>query len=237
MQRGMDVTVVHLMPTLMERQLDPAAGDLLQQVARGARHQGLHRGQHRGDPRRRTASSGVQLRGRRRDLPADLVVMAVGIRPERRRSRKARRPPLSTAASSSPTPCDLRPRHLSRSANASSIAAMPTVWSRRCSSRRKVVRRPPRRRRHRPPSCTARHARPSSRSPASTCSRPATSPAATDTRGDRAARRRRAASTRSSCCATTSIIGAVLYGDTVDGAWYFQLLRDGADISRHPRAR
>ena len=35
--RGMDVTVVHLMPTLMERQLDPAAGHLLQRAieARG----------------------------------------------------------------------------------------------------------------------------------------------------------------------------------------------------------
>ncbi|MDD5037033.1 MAG: FAD-dependent oxidoreductase, partial [Methylococcaceae bacterium] len=27
------------------------------------------------------------------------------------------------------------------------------------------------------------------------------------------------------------IKGAVLYGDTVDGAWYFQLMREGADIS------
>ena len=27
------------------------------------------------------------------------------------------------------------------------------------------------------------------------------------------------------------IAGAVMYGDTVDGAWYFQLLRDGRDIS------
>jgi len=27
------------------------------------------------------------------------------------------------------------------------------------------------------------------------------------------------------------LIGAVMYGDTVDGAWYFQLLRDGTDIS------
>ncbi len=27
------------------------------------------------------------------------------------------------------------------------------------------------------------------------------------------------------------IVGAVLYGDTVDGAWYFQLLKDGIDIS------
>src|SRR5665213_4279875 len=30
--RGMDVTVLHLMPTLMERQLDPAAAHLLQQA-------------------------------------------------------------------------------------------------------------------------------------------------------------------------------------------------------------
>src|SRR5258708_12873584 len=30
--RGMDVTVLHVMPTLMERQLDPAAGYLLQKA-------------------------------------------------------------------------------------------------------------------------------------------------------------------------------------------------------------
>ena len=28
------------------------------------------------------------------------------------------------------------------------------------------------------------------------------------------------------------IVGAVLYGDTGDGAWYFQMLRDGADVSK-----
>ena len=27
------------------------------------------------------------------------------------------------------------------------------------------------------------------------------------------------------------IVGAVMYGDTVDGAWYFQMLRDGTDVS------
>ena len=31
------------------------------------------------------------------------------------------------------------------------------------------------------------------------------------------------------------LVGAVLYGDTVDGSWYFQLLRDGQDDRRHPR--
>lgn len=27
------------------------------------------------------------------------------------------------------------------------------------------------------------------------------------------------------------ILGAVMYGDTIDGAWYFQLMRDGTDVS------
>jgi nitrite reductase (NADH) large subunit len=27
------------------------------------------------------------------------------------------------------------------------------------------------------------------------------------------------------------LIGVVLYGNTIDGAWYFQLMRDGTDIS------
>jgi nitrite reductase (NADH) large subunit len=26
------------------------------------------------------------------------------------------------------------------------------------------------------------------------------------------------------------LVGAVLYGDTADGAWYFQLMKDGQDI-------
>ena len=30
-------------------------------------------------------------------------------------------------------------------------------------------------------------------------------------------------------------IGACLYGDTVDGSWYFKLLREGRKIRRHPR--
>jgi nitrite reductase (NADH) large subunit len=38
MKRGMQVTVVHVMPTLMERQLDTVAGKLLQQSLAGTRH-------------------------------------------------------------------------------------------------------------------------------------------------------------------------------------------------------
>ena len=76
---GMDVTVVHLMPTLMERQLDVAAGTLLAgdlerrgiKVLTAANTKALL-----GDDRVRA----VQLADGT-ELPADLVVMAVGIRP------------------------------------------------------------------------------------------------------------------------------------------------------------
>ncbi len=77
--RGMAVTVVHLMPTLMERQLDPAAGRLLERAIRGrgiAVVTGATTAAILGDRH----VTGVRLADGR-DLPADLVVMAVGIRP------------------------------------------------------------------------------------------------------------------------------------------------------------
>ena len=78
-QQGMDVTVVHLMPTLMERQLDPEAGALLQAAI-----------ERRGIAVRCGASTAAILGADRvigvrfidgTEIPADLVVMAVGIRP------------------------------------------------------------------------------------------------------------------------------------------------------------
>ena len=78
--RGMQVTVVHLMPTLMERQLDEAAGYLLKTELE-RRGQTIVTG---GD----TAEiveldghvAGVRLKDGR-EFPAQIVVMAVGIRP------------------------------------------------------------------------------------------------------------------------------------------------------------
>ncbi|MEO6041457.1 MAG: nitrite reductase large subunit NirB [Croceibacterium sp.] len=78
--RGMQVTVVHLMPTLMERQLDEAAGWLLkselerrgQAILTGADTEAiLEQDGH---------VAGVRLKDGR-EIAADLVVMAVGIRP------------------------------------------------------------------------------------------------------------------------------------------------------------
>jgi len=81
-ERGMDVTVLHLMGHLMERQLDPAAGYLLRRdlEARGitVRTQAVTKAII-GDGR---AEAVVLEDGT--TLPADLVVMSVGIRPETR---------------------------------------------------------------------------------------------------------------------------------------------------------
>ncbi|WOF44839.1 nitrite reductase large subunit NirB [Sphingopyxis indica] len=77
--RGMKITVLHLMPTLMERQLDEAAGWLLKQALE-ARGQTILTGADTeaivGDGK----VEGVRLKDGTL-IPADLVVMAVGIRP------------------------------------------------------------------------------------------------------------------------------------------------------------
>jgi nitrite reductase (NADH) large subunit len=77
--KGMGVTVIHLMPTLMERQLDPSAGYLLQkaietrgiEVVTQANTKAILGESH---------VTGVELADGR-VITADLVVMAVGIRP------------------------------------------------------------------------------------------------------------------------------------------------------------
>jgi nitrite reductase (NADH) large subunit len=81
MLRGMDVTVVHVMPWLMERQLDDTAGKLLQKSleARGIRFEiGAHTEALIPDKDGRVMA--IRFKDGR-ELPADLVVMAVGIRP------------------------------------------------------------------------------------------------------------------------------------------------------------
>ena len=90
MKRGMQVAVVHVCPTLMERQLDETAGRLLQKSLEdrgmtfliGAQTESLLAG-----PDGRVAAirfkDGVEM-------PADLVVMAVGIRPNTELAEKMR---------------------------------------------------------------------------------------------------------------------------------------------------
>ena len=85
MLRGMQVTVVHIMPWLMERQLDEVAGKLLQRSLEdrglkfliGAQTQALIGDKDDGKAGRVMC---VQFKDGT-EIPADLVVMAAGIRP------------------------------------------------------------------------------------------------------------------------------------------------------------
>jgi len=86
MKQGMDVTVVHLMDTLMERQLDKSAGALLKASLEQKGMKFLMEAQTE-------AILGTdQVEGIRfkdgLEIPADLVVMAVGIRPNIDLARK-----------------------------------------------------------------------------------------------------------------------------------------------------
>jgi nitrite reductase (NADH) large subunit len=77
--RGMKVTVIHLMPTLMERQLDEAAGWLLKEELE-SRGQTILTGADTAEVYGNGKVEGVRLKDGR-EIPATLVVMAVGIKP------------------------------------------------------------------------------------------------------------------------------------------------------------
>ncbi len=78
-ERGMDVTIIHLAPTLMERQLDQPAGHLLQRAieARGIRV--ITKANTKAILGEKKVEAVLLEDGTR--LAADLVVMAVGIKP------------------------------------------------------------------------------------------------------------------------------------------------------------
>jgi len=85
--RGMKVTVLHIMPTLMERQLDEAAGWLLK-TALEDRGQTILTGADTAEIFGEGKVEGVRLKDGR-EIPASLVVMAVGIRPSAALAREA----------------------------------------------------------------------------------------------------------------------------------------------------
>jgi len=80
--RGMEVVVLHLMGHLMERQLDPAAGFLLQKELEGRGIKIHCKAQTKAILGEEKAEAVLLDDGT--VYPADLVVMAVGIRPETR---------------------------------------------------------------------------------------------------------------------------------------------------------
>ncbi|MET0363967.1 MAG: nitrite reductase large subunit NirB [Sphingobium sp.] len=85
--RGMKVTVIHLMPTLMERQLDEAAGWLLKTELE-RRGQSILTQADTGEIYGNGKVEGVRLKDGT-EIPCSIVVMAVGIRPATALAREA----------------------------------------------------------------------------------------------------------------------------------------------------
>ncbi len=92
-EQGMQVSVVHLMPTLMERQLDTPAGHLLAQAieARGVKvYCKANTKEILGtDPETGPARARAVVLTDGTEIPTSLVVMAVGIRPSANLARDA----------------------------------------------------------------------------------------------------------------------------------------------------
>ncbi len=77
-ERGMDVTVLHLAPTLMERQLDPAAGHLLQKAVEARGIKVITKANTKAILGEKKVEAVLLEDGTR--IAADLVIMAVGIK-------------------------------------------------------------------------------------------------------------------------------------------------------------
>ena len=86
--RGMHVTVVHLLDTLMERQLDAPAGALLKAALEKRGIEFRMRAKTAGHPRRRARHAACASTDGE-EIAADLVVMAVGVRPNIELAKKA----------------------------------------------------------------------------------------------------------------------------------------------------
>jgi nitrite reductase (NADH) large subunit len=86
-EQGMDVTVIHLAPTLMERQLDAPSGHLLQRAIEARGIKVLTKASTKAILGEKKVEAILLEDGTR--LPADLVIMAVGIKPNAKIAKDA----------------------------------------------------------------------------------------------------------------------------------------------------
>jgi nitrite reductase (NADH) large subunit len=227
----MDVTVVHVMPWLMERQLDDVAGKLLQKSLEerglkfllGAQTQDLSATKPAGSREGRKFKDGTEVE-------ADLVVMAVGIRPNTELAEKAACI-CNRGIVVNDTMQTVTTRASTRWANARRTAASPTAWSRRCSSMAKVAAN------HLAQFGIGRYTGSVTSTKLKVTGIDLFS--AGDFMGGDGTEEIVMSDPfggvyKKLVIKDDKLVGACLYGDTVDGSWYFKLLREGRSV-RHPR--
>ncbi len=221
--RGMDVVVLHLMGHLMERQLDPAAGYLLQRdlERRGIR---IHC---------KAQTKAILGEGRAEAVlledgtiyPADIVVMAVGIRPEVRIATDARlqveRGIVVDDRMQTSDPAILAIGECVEHRNVCYGLVAPLYDMARVAARTLVGEEAAFR-----PVETATQLKVTGVSLYS-----AGDFADAPDREEIVLRDAGAGVYKRLVLKDNRILGAVLYGETADGGWFFDLLRKGADVS------
>ena len=224
-ERGMAVTVVHLAATLMERQLDPAAGHLLQRALEGRGIKvitGANTTEIFGDG----YVAGVRLKDGTQ-IAAKLVIMAVGIRPNAALAKEAgldtNRGILVDAQMSTSDPDIFAVGECVEFAgNVYGLVAplyeMAKVVSARLAGH---------------DSDGFSHAALATKLKVTGVDLFSAGDFEDgDDRDEIVLRDAQSGLYRRLVLADDKIIGAVMYGDTSDSAWFFQLIKDGTDISQ-----
>jgi len=223
-ERGMTVTVVHLAPTLMERQIDPAAGHLLQRALE-ARGIDVITGANTQVILGENYVEGVRLDDGT-EIPAKLVIMAVGIRPNAGLAKDAgldtNRGILVDSDLTTSDPDIFAVGECVELAGnvyglVAPLYAMANVVSDRLAGLDSVG---------------FSHAALATKLKVTGVDLFSAGDFADgDDRDEIVLRDAQSGIYRRLVLAGDRIIGAVLYGDTSDSAWFFQLIKDGADIS------
>ena len=230
MKRGMDVSVVHVAPWLMERQLDDVAARCCSSRWKSAGMKFLIGAQTAGW----WAAKGKEAASRRcgskdgSEVPADLVVMAVGIRPNTALAESMRLHVNRGIVVSDTMQTVTDARIYAVGECARRTAALPTAWWRRCSSRAGLAPTTW------PEFGIGRY----------TGSLTSTKLKVTGIDLFSAGNFMGGEGTEEIVMSDPyaggvykklvlkddKLVGACLYGDTVDGSWYFKLLRDGRSV-------
>ena len=229
MKNGMEVTVIHLMDTLMEMQLDHEAGEMLRHSLEG-----------RGMKFEMKASTKEIIGNGRvqrvkladgREIEADLVVMAVGIRPNIELAKKANihceRGIVVDDTMLSFDPSDHAIGECAQHRGVCYGLVAPLFEQAKVCANH-----------------LARKAFASYKGSLTSTKLKVTGIdlfSAGDFRGDENSEEivlqdRRAGIYRKIVLDNDRIRGVVLYGETMDGSWYFQLMREGTDISEMRRS-
>ena len=224
MKQGMQVTVVHLPDVLMERQLDQASARMLRKELESRGLQFIFKGITK-EIFGKGRVQGVRLEGGQ-ELTADLVVMAVGIRPNIELAKKAglyceRGVVVNDTMQTYDPSVYAVGECVQHRGQTYGLVAPLFEQAKVCADH------------------LAHHG--ISRYEGSITSTKlkvtgvdlfsAGDFTGNDTTEDLVMQDAGAGVYKKIVLANNRVIGAVMYGDTLDGAWYFQLMRDGTDIT------